>query len=29
MLFCRVAAAPYPAHRCVIRRPGKRRATRQ
>ncbi len=29
MLFCRVAAAPYPAHRCVIRRPGKRSATRQ
>ncbi len=29
MLFCRVAVAPYPAHRCVIRRPGKRSATRQ
>ncbi len=27
MLFCRVAVAPYPAHRCVIRRPGKRSAT--
>ncbi len=29
MLFCRVAVAPYPAHRCVIRRSGKRSATRQ